>query len=381
MRRILLIVVALIVYGSLYPWQFRPRHYVVSPLWILLHSWPGGMNRYLLWDMAVNIVLYVPLGVFGYLSVDRIARPAVRILAPLLLALALSASMEIAQIYDISRDCSLLDVTSNVTGASLGIGLGALYKARLKRITDRRETASLLHPSGALLLLCCWLGYQLFPMFPAFGRTKLAAKFAAIGPLSAISLPATLLIFAEWIAVACLLESLFEKTASRMLALLLLVLPARLLIVERSLTWSEILGALAAYAIWMWLPHRQVRRAAPFLLAAALVVSELSPFHLARAAPFNWVPFRGFFEARWQNSFVVLFRKSYWYGSVIWLWWSAGHRLAPVTAAVAAVLFFLECAQIYFPGRVPDITDAVLAALMGVLLWLLNAPVAASRKT
>jgi VanZ family protein len=76
--------------------------------------------------------------------------------------------------------------------------------------------------------------------------------------------------------------------------------------------------------------------------------------------------------ANWQNSFVVLFRKSFWYGSAIWLWRAAGYRLAPIIFAAGAALLALEWAQTYLPGRVPEITDAVLAVLMGVLLSLVG---------
>jgi VanZ family protein len=40
---------------------------------------------------------------------------------------------------------------------------------------------------------------------------------------------------------------------------------------------------------------------------------------------------------------------------------------------VAAALVVLELVQVYLPGRLPDITDAVLAVLMGVLLSLVEA--------
>jgi VanZ family protein len=46
--------------------------------------------------------------------------------------------------------------------------------------------------------------------------------------------------------------------------------------------------------------------------------------------------------------------------------------LAWVTVAAAAALFLLERLQVYLPGRTPEITDAVLAVLMGLLLWLLR---------
>jgi hypothetical protein len=111
------------------------------------------------------------------------------------------------------------------------------------------------------------------------------------------------------------------------------------------------------------------------ILAGALILAELSPFHFAagRAArAFDWVPFRALFRSTWQDGFVVLFRKSFWYGSMLWLWRASGRSLAWATAVAAAVLFLLERAQVYLPGRTPEITDAVLAVLMGVLLWLLR---------
>ena len=372
MRRVVLIVIALILYGSLYPWEFHARQLGASPPWILLHSWPDAIDRYVLWDVAINIVLYVPLGVFGFLAMSESFPRAVRICAPVLLAVALSASVEMIQLFDDSRQCSTSDLLCNVTGGAVGVGLGMLYREKLRAVLERREAASFLHLSGALLLLCCWLGYQLFPLFPSLGRTKLEARLAALGPISAISPVETLLVFAEWIAVACLLEGLLEEETVRMMAALLLMVPLRLVIVSRSLAWSDIAGAAAAFAAWLWLPRLYVRRAAPLLLTSALVLGELAPFHFGSARAFNWVPFRGFLMASWQNSFVVLFRKSFWYGSAIWLWRAAGYRLAPIIFAAGAALLALEWAQTYLPGRVPEITDAVLAVLMGVLLSLVG---------
>lgn len=371
-RRILAIVVALILYGSLYPWQFHAGHYAASPLWILLHTWPARVNRYLFWDVAVNMVLYLPLGIFGFLAINAKVSRVARILAPLALAVALSSTIEMLQLFDDSRECSLLDVVSNSAGAALGVAAGALYSVRLRRWLEGRGTASLLRPSGAVLLLSCWLGYQLFPLFPTWGRTNLFRRIAALGDLSSISPVETLLVFAEWLAVACLLESILKRHAGGLLALLLLVVPGRLMIAGRTLGWPDIVGAIAACAAWLCLPRRPVRRAVPVLLAGALVLAELSPFHWGPAHAFNWVPFRGFFQSSWQDGFVMLFRKSFWYGSVLWLWRAAGYRLALATGIAAAALFLLERAQVYLPGRSPEITDAVLAVLMGLLLWLLR---------
>ena len=373
-RRVLGIVVALILYGSLYPWQFFARNYGRSPLWILLHAWPSAIDRYQIWDVAVNITLYVPLGIFGFLAVSSRAPRLMRVLAPVALAVVLSASIEMLQLFDDSRSCSAADLVSNVTGAAAGIVAGAVYRVRLQRFLEAEGPASLLRPSGALLLLSCWLAYQLFPLFPVWGRTNLFHRLAALKTM-AVSPVATLVVFAEWLAVACLLDHIRKKRTSGFLALLLFVVPARLILASRTLTWADIAGAVAAYAAWLYLPRIWVRRSAPFLLTGAVALGELAPFHFAAghiARPFAWVPFRGLVLSTWQYGFVVLFRKSFWYGSGLWLWRSSGCSLAWTTMAAAVALFLLERAQIYLPGRTPEITDAVLAVLMGVLLWVLR---------
>ncbi|MGO4880493.1 MAG: VanZ family protein [Bryobacteraceae bacterium] len=371
-RRILGIVIALILYGSLYPWQFHVRHYGRSPLWILVHAWPDAVNRYLVWDVAVNVALYLPLGIFAYLSVSARAPQVWRVMAPLVLAVGLSASIEMLQLFDDGRMCSLSDVASNAAGAAIGIAAGAYYRTRWQRLLAAPGAAALLRPSGALLLLSCWIGYQVFPMFPVWGRTNLFRRLTAMPPWSSLSPVDTLVVLAEWLTVACLLENVRGRKATGWLTLLLVLVPARLFIAGRTLAWPDIVGAAGAYAVWLWLPRRGVRRALPFVLTGALIVAELAPFHWQSAQAFNWVPFRATFRTAWQDGLVVLFRKSFWYGSVLWLWRASGLSLAWVTAAAAVVLFGLERVQVYLPGRTPEITDAVLAVLMGVLLWLLR---------
>ncbi len=347
-RRILAIVVALILYGSLYPWEFHARHFSHSPLWILLHAWPILLDRYFLWDVGVNITLYAPLGLFGYLAVNSRAARLVRVLAPLALGLALSASIEMLQLFDDGRMCSLSDVAANVTGTVVGIVAGAIYRVKLQRLLAKQDAASLLRPSGALMLLGCWLGYQLFPLFPSWGRTHLIAKLHAMGPLSSVSPIDTLVVFAEWLAVACMIESMRKTKTAGLMALLLLFVPLRLIIASRTLAWSDALGAAAAFTAWLCLPRRWVRCSVPALLTGTLIFAELAPFHfIAEPAthPFNWVPFRGTFRSAWQDGLVLLFRKSFWYGSVLWLWRASGRSLVWTTAIAAAALFLLERAQ------------------------------------
>jgi len=69
--RLLLLVIALIVYGSLYPWHLDFDRSGANPLWVVLHAWPHGIDRFVLRDAAINLALYFPLGMAAFLAAAR----------------------------------------------------------------------------------------------------------------------------------------------------------------------------------------------------------------------------------------------------------------------------------------------------------------------
>ena len=95
MIRLLLVVLAFIVYGSLYPFQFHfDRVLAASPLDILLHAWPAHIDRFAWRDGCVNVLLYFPLGLTAALVGARHLPRVVSALGAMILGLGLSASIE-----------------------------------------------------------------------------------------------------------------------------------------------------------------------------------------------------------------------------------------------------------------------------------------------
>jgi len=371
--RVLLIVVVVIVYGSLYPWDFHSTQLAASPPWVLVHSWPTAIDRFLLRDIAVNILLYMPVGVFGFLALRQNVRTAFAATATVLIALALSSSIEMIQLFDDARVCSASDVACNVSGTVLGVALGLLYQQWLKRFLARVDTAKFLHPSGAVLLFYTWLAYQVFPLFPALSRTRLAEKFRFLVVDVSISPLETFSYFVEWLIVVQLLESVLgvERTR-RLYPLLLIVLPVKLVIAGRTVTWSELAGAVLAYICSYVVSGHQWRTAlAAGLIVSLLILRGLAPYHLSGVAnPFSWIPFSGFLAADREFGMLAFLRKCFWYGSAIWLLRAVGWRLARATVAVALLLGAIEVIQIHLPGRVAEITDPLLAVILAATLGL-----------
>jgi VanZ family protein len=368
--RLLLLVIALIVYGSLYPWNLDFGRSSQNPLWVLLNAWPRGIDRWVLRDAAINLLLYFPLGMTTFLAAARRHGRMVAFDAALMVALGLSASMEMLQVYDPGRTCSLFDVLCNVSGAGAGALAALVFHPELVRLARRKPGG---FSPAALLLAACWTGYQLYPFFPVVSQTKLRASLellAGSAPFSPVEVWASA---AEWLAVALVMEAFVGRMRLRWLLAAMTCLPIRLFIAQRSSTLSEAAGAALALLFWSLLPERKRLAAGIFLLASATVLRELSPFRFAETPqPFSWIPFAATFDSERQAAVVILLRKTFEYGALVWLLRTGGISYARAAVAVAGSLAVLEAIQRYQPGRSPEITDSVVALLMALVLWRLG---------
>jgi len=363
MRRLLLLTVALIVYGSLYPWRFN---FDVSgdPLSILLHSWPTVWSRYILRDVVFNFVLYLPVGALVVLNFRRRDRAAI---GGAIFGFLLSFCMEFLQVYVPGRDPSLSDVASNTAGALAGCIAALVFGGKLDRAFLRasRQTAA-----SAILLLAAWTCAQMYPFFPVFSQTRIRNTLAAVWMPASFSLVQAFTATAEWLAVAVMIEIAFGEARRWWVALALACLPLRILVVTRTLRAEELCGAAAALLLWLILRGTLRLRVAVVLIAAAVVVAELTPFHFTDSpARFSWIPFASSFTAPRESGLIVFTRKLFDYGAVLWLWRRAGTPYRAGAAVLAPALLVLEWIQRYLPGHVPEVSDSVLALLIALALW------------
>ncbi len=362
MLRVFLLVTALIVYGSLYPWDFHAAQQAGTPLVILLHSWPDRLDRFLLMDIPINVMLYVPFGASGFLAFSRWRRA--RWALPVLLAAVLSASMEMLQLFDDHRVCSGLDLAMNVTGACLGALCSSLWLRTGRSVAFRAEA------TGPAMLLCCWLAAMLFPFMPDMSRTHLRVKWAMFTG-EPFAWPGFLASAAEWAVAGRLLQvASGRKGWSPLYVLLFVLLPARFLIVHTEPHSASFAGAIAGGVLWLVLSHYRSRdRVLLALVIASIVVTGLAPFYWsAKAQPFLWMPFVAMFRGEWERAFGTLLHKLFVYGSAVWLAVRIGMRWWQSALFVAALLLMLELAQLHMPAHIAEITDPLLAVLMALIL-------------
>jgi VanZ family protein len=363
-RRLLLLVIALILYGSFYPFHFDFGRPLDSPLWLLLHSWPATFDRFTMRDGAANVVLYMPLGFIAALALGR------RWWAALLVGAGVSTTVEILQVYDAGRDCSSYDIVCNTLGTALGAIAGLAWHRRKRRKSDEDEwdARQKRWRLGPTTIAACWALFQLYPFVPLLSRGHLRASWALFWatPVSFVEAAASA---AEWFAAALLAEEALGRTRAGWLSVALVALPVRLLLADRSLTPAEVIGGGVALILWAAIRERQAVRMGAALMATAILFRELAPFQFAaRPHAFSWAPFAASFAADRMAGMLVMLRKAFDYGAMVWLLRGIGTIRAGITVAVA--LLGMEWVQRYLPGRQAEITDSLIALLLTIpLKW------------
>jgi VanZ family protein len=362
-------VLAMIVFGSLFPFDFYANPNPAGPLGALIatRDIPGGRG-----DVIANLLLYIPLGFFSVLALS--SRPRFQhVLLVIFAGWMLSTAIELTQFYDRGRVSSLSDVYANGAGTGLGAIAGVIlqHKFRLPAIGNARQ-----HPF-VVVLLACFLGYRLFPYVPTIDLHK---YWQAVKPLLvAPRLPAQALYrhTVNWLAIAVLLEAVAGAARSRLVFILFIpaVLFARILIIDIALSPAEVAGGLIAGLAWIGILSRL--RAGVILitlmLVGSVIVQSLDPFHFsATARAFGWIPFRSFLSGSIGANGASFFEKAFTYGALTWLLVRAGCSLRTATLLGGSLVLCLRLEQVYLPGRSAEITDVLLLVMLAAMMMLMS---------
>jgi len=190
-----------------------------------------------------------------------------------------------------------------------------------------------------------------------------------------------------WLAIGSLIEEFGGPRRGWLLFLPFIVgvLAAKVVIVGKALSAAEIAGAASALAAWVLLAliaGRRIRVTAITLLFAVSVVAErLAPFQFTLyAREFGWIPFHSFLYGSLELNVVSFLEKAFLYGALIWLLHRTGLRLAVSTGLVATTLFFTSWVEIYLPDRSAEVTDALMALLIGAIIAVVKTPTADLRE-
>ena len=353
MARLFGLTIALVIYGSLYPWTFRAVPIDGTPLSTLLKSWPQHFGGFLAADAILNVLLYVPAGYFGILALARPCGTAAAAVMTLTAGVAVSLGVEAAQLF-FRRDSSLLDVTANC----LGTALGAVAAWLTLRHARARWIQRILQNADLAILAGCWIAYQILPVVPNFSQNGFEYRFQLSGRGGVLTISDFLLYYAETVVLLHIARELLANRAGTMLVLVLT--PLKIALAGRVLTALELAAAVAAVFTFARIPVKS----AAWLLFASVFIHGLAPLRLAQSPQaFSWKPFASSILSDWTTGSAILLGKAFRYGALVRL---IGLASWPLAAAVLAVI---EIVQRWLPGRSAEITDPLLVAVLAFAMW------------
>lgn len=429
----LLAYLAFVIYGSLVPLRLQPlpldealRRFAATPMLNL-----GLASRA---DLVANLLLFVPL---AFLLRERLVGArggAVALMGSLLLWLgcaALAVGIEFTQVFFPARTVSLNDITAEAAGAAGGLMAHALFGDRLRRWALGWWQAEGARPLAGRILngyLVLLLLFAVMPLDLTVSPVELYHKYRegridllpftdlADDPAQALYDMAVDLLL--WVPVGLLWRLAGHATGRVVLRGVMVAAVLELLqlfVFSRVTSTTDVitgglgcgLGALLAAR-----PAAGGRRAWPLWLllwATAALALFWYPFDFgfagsslaARWSEAMRVPFATYYAGSEYQALNELLRKSLVFlpGGLLWAGWaaqqaggSAGrrrtwHRFGAVLAVLLALV--VEGGQLALPGKVADLTDALLEAtgawlgiFLGARLWaaarVLPAPAAAA---
>ena len=221
------------------------------------------------------------------------------------------------------------------------------------------------------MLALLWLLYNWAPFVPSLDIKTLKEN---LKPLLQDDLRVVWLFqkVVMWLVIFHFLEETKSRLGKvKVFPLLVLgVLTGGVFITGHSVGKEHVLGGLLALPLWFVLRHQPRPPILAVLLGAAILATTFWPFELRDIVrPFQWVPFSGALTSNLLVNSMSTFIKLVIYGSFIWLLVESGLRLRTATVVVAAILLGSELSQVLFYGPTPEITDPLLAILLGLTFY------------
>lgn len=368
MLQILFALAALITYGSLYPFELEAADASTGELVRVLTDLRVATSR---GDIVGNVLLFLPYGFVTLLAAAPRVHRRTAVLVMLASGAMLAVALQVAQIWVPGRVPAIGDAVLNVLGMLLGFGTATLFRRKLPLDFDRSKRNAVVVPLSLALL---WVAYRWFPLVPTVDLQNLkeALKPLFLGPFE----PARAVqhVFA-WLAFfrILLLTPVGTKGLPFLGAAAILIVAGQAFFAGNTLTQHAVAGLVIALACMPLLLKHYASSVIVGGLLVSLLLDGLRPYALAfTASSFNWLPFSGFLDGNMASNAQNLLYKGFFYGATVFLLRDCGSRPAASAITVAVWLAAIEAMQVWVPSRTAEVTDPLLALLIGWILHLLN---------
>ena len=361
--RLMLVVVVLVFYGSLFPFHYQSH----EPAWADLSLlFTGTGKRSSLSDLIGNVLLFLPYGLLMASS-----RMGGRVGSGLVAGAALAGLVQYLQFWFPDRDPSGLDAATNVLGILLGMVVGRMIPAHLwPDLTSKHGRPHIALLTSGLMLL--WLLDRWFPLVPSLDVQNIKNGLKPLLDWSQIGWLDVLRHLTGWLVFLRLARySPLKPTGLPVLLLMCgLAVAVEPVFLTNTLGPDNLIGFVLACVSAPWFRRGPASLAMLVLvLLLNIVLSALEPFDFTWAGSFEWVPFAGWLKGDPLTAIPTMIEKTYEYGSLVFLLRYLGLSHKATCWTVGLLSLTLEILQQGLPGRTPEITDPLM---MLVFAWLMK---------
>ncbi|NVJ61587.1 MAG: VanZ family protein [Gammaproteobacteria bacterium] len=322
MRRVLGVVIIIITYGSLYPFNFNFSLFAQEPGWEWFWDLSYRTSR---GDILGNVLLFVPAGFFGFMvGRSRLAQSqfvnnlslyspyAFSVIVSLILIIGSSfifaTLLQLLQMALPTRVASMSDTWANVIGSIVGATIAVIVLA-VSKTSLKDDRVDLMERVIPIFLVFCWLGFLLFPFIPSLSLEQFQFSFR---PLMHWHLLTPFYLIEAWLYWSLfwwLLDIALPEqfTLLKRLLLLLLIMLLQALLLRNIIALPGLIGALTAVLSYQFLSR------IPVAVLVGMIVGWLLsalwyPFQFHSVpSDITIIPFANFFHSNtWNNSSMLL---------------------------------------------------------------------------
>lgn len=316
MKGLFLFSIFTIIYGSLFPFEFKYINWLPEGR-DMLFSTSFFIGRTA--DLIGNMILFIPFGFAGSELLSRRKKRKEYLIYLYIFGFTLALSLQVIQVYLPSRVPALYDAVWNLLGIFIGILAAKLMRSYYPALLKADDRLAL------FILILCWIMFLLAPFFFTYDTGEMIKNIQIHLDPDQYRAANIFMFVAIWMSYASILKELFPHRKNVILSLEFAVVFTTIFkifnyqnIIEAELLLSGIIAIIL-------MRSGIFKKIKPYMITAIILLlsmyyNSLYPFEFFHNPykEFAWIPFSELFSDNMLPKIRTVFYKTFIYGSIIW---------------------------------------------------------------